>query len=73
MRKRETTRGKFVNRVCESMKEGWCCCATVEKWKVMKTALCESARHILGYELRKHPDWFMESEIELRPLFHREK
>ena len=36
---------------------------------MMKTALCESAGHVLGYAWRKQPDWFRDSETELKPLF----
>ena len=61
---------KFVSMVCGSLKDEWCSSDTVEeKWKVTKTALCESAGHVLGYAWRKKPDWFSDSETELKLLF----
>ena len=52
-----------MSMVCGSLKDAWCSSDTVEeKWKVVKTALCESAGHVLGYAWRKQPDWFRDSE-----------
>lgn len=69
-RGRETTRGKFVNKVCATMKEAWCSDGTVEeKWEVMKSALCEAAGSILGSANKRQADWFRENETQLRPLF----
>ena len=40
---------------------------TVEaRWKVMHSALLESADELLGYETSRQPDWFQESADELR-------
>ena len=39
-----------------------------EKWKVMKTALCETAASVLGTACNRQEDWFMESGDGLRPL-----
>ena len=69
-RERETTRGKFVNKVCVTMKETWCSDGTVEeKWDVMKSALCEAAGSVLGSASKRQADWFRENEALLRPLF----
>ena len=38
------------------------------KWDALKNALCESAKAVLGYENRRQPDWFRESEADLRLL-----
>ena len=35
----------------------------------MKSALCETAKEVIVYEDRKHPDWFRESEVDLKPLY----
>ena len=69
-RGRETTRGKFMNKVCTTMKEAWCSDGTVEeKWEVMKSALCEAAGSILGSASKRQADWFRENEAQLRLLF----
>ena len=41
--------------------EGW------KKWKVMKSALVESATEILGKAKGSQPDWFRESEEVISP------
>lgn len=48
-RGRETSRGKFVNSVCATVKEEWKSDCTVEKWNVMKSALWEAADSVLGH------------------------
>ena len=37
----------------------------------MKAGLCETAESVLGYETRRQPDWFRESEADLKPLLER--
>ena len=39
------------------------------KWDVLSSAMCEAAKECLGYEDRRQPDWFRESEVDLNPLF----
>ena len=39
-----------------------------EKWGAVKAALCETAEAVLGFEMRKQPDWFRESEAAIKPL-----
>ena len=66
-RGRKMVRGKFVDKVCEQMKEGWCSDGTVEeKWGKMKAALCEAAGSVLGTACRRQGDWFEVSGSELR-------
>ena len=65
---RETTRGRFLRGVRERVQNGWEGSNSVEKWARMKTALCESTKAELGHEDRRQPDWFRESESDLRPL-----
>ena len=31
--------------------------------------LCESAESVLGLASRRYPDWFLDSEVNLKPLF----
>ena len=38
------------------------------KWDALKNASCKSAKAVLGYENWRQPDWFRESEADLRPL-----
>ena len=38
------------------------------KWDALKNALCKSAKAALDNESRRQPDWFQESEADLRPL-----
>ena len=40
--------------------------SVAEKWDVLKGALCDEAKAVLGYEDRKQPDWFRENEAALR-------
>jgi hypothetical protein len=40
-----------------------------EGWNTLKTALCDGVKVELGYENRRQPDWFRESEEHLKPLF----
>ena len=68
-RGREMTRGRFLRGVRERVQNGCEGCNSVEeKWARMKNALCESAKAELGHEDRRQPDWFRESETDLRPL-----
>ena len=39
-----------------------------EKWGAVKAALCETAEAVLGFEARKQPDSFSESEAAIKPL-----
>ena len=65
-----TTQGKFENEVCERIQKELKSGGTVEeKWKVMKTALCETAPSVLGTACKRQVDWFRESSDGLRPLF----
>ena len=42
-----------------------------EKWESLKAGLCETAESVLGYETRRQPDWFRESEADIKPLLER--
>ena len=65
-----TARGLYQQEVSQKLKDLWKDEDSVEKkWEAMKTALCESAESVLGLVSRRHPDWFMESEVSLKPLF----
>ena len=33
-------------------------CSVMDKWNIIKSALCEGAEAVLGHEYKKHPDWF---------------
>ena len=67
---RTTTRGTFENEVCERIQKEWKSNGTVEeKWKEMKTALCETATSLLETACKRQADWFRESGDGLRPLF----
>ena len=39
------------------------------KWDTLKSVLCGGAEAELGYEDRRQPDWFRDSEVDLQPLF----
>ena len=66
---RETTNGRYLREVREKVEGVWDENSDVEvKWDALKNALCESAKAVLGYENRRQPDWFRESEADLRPL-----
>ena len=52
----------------ERAREGWPEDDTVvEKWKVMRAALVDTALETLGRVRRSQPDWFRESEDIIRP------
>ena len=38
-----------------------------EKWSVVKSALTNTAESALGFEVRRQPDWFNESEAIIQP------
>ena len=31
--------------------------------------MCDAVKEWLGYEERRQPDWFWESDVDLKPLF----
>ena len=67
---RNITRSEFQDQVCKMTRELWNSQGTVEeKWAAIKTALCVSAKSILGSERKQQPDWYWESSAELKPLF----
>ena len=37
-------------------------------WNMLKNAFCDAGKDELGCENRKQPDWFRESETDLKPL-----
>ena len=43
----------------------------VEKWNVLRFALCDDAARFLGKACRSHSDWFKGNESLLLPLFER--
>jgi hypothetical protein len=66
----EKEQGEFVRTVGVAVKEKWKCDGDVEeKWSVMKKAMCDAARTVLGLAKKSHPDWYVESQSELKPLF----
>ena len=51
------------------LREQWDRNSNVEwKWNMLKNAFCDAAKDELGYENRKKPGWFRESEPDLKPL-----
>ena len=42
-----------------------------EKWGAVKAAQCETAEAVLGFEARKQPDWFRESEAAIKLLLEK--
>ena len=66
---RVTTRGEYLDGLKKRVSESWMEEGSVsEKWEVLKSAICDEAQKVLGYEDRRQPDWFRESEIALKPL-----
>ena len=62
--------GSFVRVVEQELQTKWDETSAVqEKWDTLKTALCDGAKAELGYEDKKQPDWFRESEKDLKSLF----
>ena len=62
--------GSFVRVVEQELQTKWDETSSVqEKWDTLKSALCDGAKTELGYEDRKQPDWFRESENDLKSLF----
>ena len=67
---RQTTIGNFVNCVATVLKQTWVKGDSIEdKWRVMKEALLAAANSTLDSATRNHPDWYRESESELKPMF----
>jgi len=65
-----TAKGRFLERVRKGLKEKWDTGESVEeKWNVLSSVMCDAAKEWLGYEDRRQPDWFRESEVDLKPLF----
>ena len=65
-----TERALFQESVGKKVKESWNSGGSIEeKWKSIKSALCESAELVLGRVKRGNPDWFQESSHLLKPLF----
>ncbi len=67
-RGRETIRGEYLRSVREKLTEVWNEGSNVEKWDAVKSSWCYGAETVLGYEDRRQPDWFRESEEHLKPL-----
>ena len=66
---RETARERYLRNVGKKLKEAWDGTGCVEmKWDILKTVLCDGAKAELGYENRKQPDWFRDSETDLKRL-----
>ena len=67
-----TVWGHFQELVSDTVKETWKADSSLEdKWNTLKTALVDAAKTTIGYEKRKHPDWFRESMNVLEPLFQK--
>ena len=67
---RETAKGSFLESMREKLREKWDKDSNVEgKWDVLRSVMCDTARECLGHEDRRQPDWFRESEVDLKPLF----
>ena len=65
-----TAKGRFLESVRKGLKEKWDTGKNVEeKWNVLSSVMCDAAKECLGYEDRQQPDWFQESEVDLKPLF----
>ena len=54
--------------VNDTVKNTWKTDSAEEKWKTLKTVLVDA---IVGFEKRKHSDWFRESVDVLEPLFQK--
>lgn len=66
----ETTRGAYLRNAKEKLIEMWNDRSSVEdKWDAVKLSLRHGAEMTLGFEDRRQPDWFRESEDYLKPLF----
>ena len=58
---------EYIEEVLERATSAWPEEGTMEeRWEVMRSSLLESADELLGYEKSRQPDWFQESEDELR-------
>ena len=44
-----------------------------EKWEAMRDTLSESADKVLGFEEKKQPDWYGESEATIEPALRKRK
>lgn len=67
-----TARVLFRGTVSAKAKETWKVNSSIEeKWCVLRSALTETAKAVLGTERRRHPDWFRENIDSLEPLFHK--
>ena len=62
-----TARGRFLESIREKLRDKDS--SVEEKWDVVRSVMCDAAKEWLGHEDRRQPDWFRESEADLKPLF----
>ena len=62
-------REDYLDSVVDNARTGWPEDGTAEeKWKKIRSAILETSEELLGVvQKNKQPDWFQESEDELRP------
>ena len=65
-----TAKGRFLESVKKGLKEKWDTGNSVEeKWGVLSSVMCDAAKEWLGYEDRQQPNWFRDSEVDLKQQF----
>ena len=63
----ETTRDRFNEAVSRAVEEDWREeVSGKQKWKTIRDSVGKAAENAVGYEKRRQPDWFKESETTLR-------
>ena len=63
---------KYQEKVLELANEAWSEeDNVVGKWEAVRGALTSAAEDVLGTTTRRQPDWFQESQGQLKPLFKR--
>lgn len=61
-------REDYLDSVVDNARSGWPEDGTAEeKWEKIQSAILETSDELLGVIKNKQPDWFQESEDELRP------
>ena len=58
-----------MERVKIGLKEKWDKNGNMEGKSDLSSVMCDAAEKCLGFEDRRQPDWFQESEVDLTPLF----
>ena len=67
---RQLEKSTYLKSTGEKLMKDWDNPFSVEeKWNTFESALCGSAEKLLGHVDRNQPDWFRESEVNIKPLF----